>query len=81
MCHQKTLKFQYCLVAPPVENKINHLEKKKTDVDSLKEGQKEFIKNNKLLLKMQQKFRSEKHYVFTKEINKIALKWIDDKEM
>ena len=30
---------------------------------------------------MQQRFRSEKHYVFTKEINKIALKWIDDKGM
>ena len=36
-----------------MENKINHLEKRiKIDVDSLKE----FIKNNKLILKTQQRF-------------------------
>ena len=39
------------------------------------------IKNNKLTLKTQQRFRSEKHKVFTEEINKIALISNDDKRM
>ena len=32
------------------------------------------IKNNKLILKLQQRFKSERHNVFAEEINKIALK-------
>ena len=52
-----------CLEAAQFENKI--------DVDSLKEQKKEFIKNNKLILKTQQRFRSEKHKA--KEIDKIAV--------
>ena len=39
------VKRKTCLEADQVENKINHLEKNKIDVDSLKEDQ-EFIKNN-----------------------------------
>ena len=31
-------------------------------------------KNNKLILETQQRFRSEKHNDFTKEINKVASK-------
>ena len=42
---------------------------------------KEFIKNNKLILKTQQIFRSEKHNVFTEKINKITLSSNDDKRM
>ena len=60
-----------------IENKINHLEKNKINADSLKE----FIKNNKLILKTQQRFKSERHNVFTEEINKIALSSNDDKRM
>ena len=40
-----------CLEGAQIENKINHLEKNKIDADSLKEDQKEFIKNNKRILK------------------------------
>ena len=46
-------------------------------MDSLKK----FIKNNKLILKTQQRFRSEKHNVFTEEINKTALISNDDKRI
>ena len=49
------------------------METNKNDVISLKEDQKEFIKNNELMLKTQQIFRSEKHNAFTEEINKIVL--------
>ena len=42
--------------AAQIENKINHLEKNKTDLDSLKEDKKELIKNNKLILITQQRF-------------------------
>ena len=54
------------------ENKINHLEKK-IDIDSVKKTHKEFVKNNKLILKTQQRFKSERYNVFTEETNKIAL--------
>ena len=40
---------------------------------SLRENHKEFIKNNKLILRSQQRFGNEKHNVFNEEINKIAL--------
>ena len=50
----RKLKFQdykNCLEAAQTENKIIHLEKNKIDVDSLEEDKKEFIRNNKLILK------------------------------
>ena len=61
-CAIKTkLKFEKhedFLEAAPLENKINHLEKKKkTDVHSLKKYHKEFIKNNKLMLKDSKDFK------------------------
>ena len=56
---------QNCLEQAQIENKIKHSEKNKIDADSLKEDQNEFIKDNKLILKTQQRFRSEKHNVFT----------------
>ena len=81
---KRNLKFKdskNALKTGQIENKINHLEKNKIDVDSLKEDQKEFIKNRKLILKTQQRFRSEKHIVFTEEINEIALSSNDVKRM
>ena len=82
--HKKTLKFQdykNCLKAAQIENKISHLEKNKIDVDSIKENQKEFIENNTLILKTQQRFTSKRDNVFTEEINKTALISNDDKRM
>ena len=52
---------------------LNQLEENKLAVDSLKEKHKEFIENNKIILKSQQRFRSKKHNGFTEEVNKIAL--------
>ena len=39
------------------------------------------MKNNKLILVTQQRFKSEWHNVFTKDINKIALTSNDDERM
>ena len=39
-----------------------------------------FVKNTKLILKKQQRFKSKKH-VFTEEIDKIALSLNDDKRV
>ena len=53
---KKKLKFEgykNCLEATQLENKINHLEKNKIDIESLKKYHKKFIKNNKLTLKTQ----------------------------
>ena len=69
-----------CLQASQFGNRINYLGKKEIDVDSLKEDKKEFIKN-RLILKTQQRFKSEKHNVFTERMNKIALSSNDDKIM
>ena len=43
------------------------------NVDVLYEEHRKFIKNNKLLLKSKQRFKSVKHDLFTGEVNKIAL--------
>ena len=47
----------------------------------IKDDQKDFVKNKKLILKTQQRFKSERHNVFTEEINKIGLSSNDDKRM
>ena len=62
-----------------LDNKINQLEKCKLDVSSLRENHKEFIKNNKQIVKSQQGLRSQKQSVFTKEVNKIVSSANNDK--
>ena len=37
--------------------------------------------NNKIILKSQQRFKSDQHEVYTEEVNKIALKGNDDKRL
>ena len=79
---KRNLKFQgYKNCAAETEKKINYSEKYKFDVDSLKEDQKELVKNNKLILKTQQKFKSERHNVFTEETDKVPLSSNDDNRM
>ena len=46
----------------------------------LKKIIKNFLKNNKSTLKIQQRSKSKRHNVFTEGINKIALSSNDDKE-
>ena len=82
-CVIKTkLKFENynnCLEATQLEKKKTHLEKNKTDIDSLKKDHKKSIKSNKLILKIQQRFKRKRHNVLTEETNKIALSSSDDK--
>ena len=47
----RNLKFENCLEAAKIEEKIKHLEKNKIDVDDLKEDHKEFIKKQKTNIK------------------------------
>ena len=54
-----------CLEAAQPEYKINQSEKCKFNTYSLRENHKESIKNNKLILKYQQRFRSQKHNVLS----------------
>ena len=72
-CVVKIKDYRHFLEATQLENKINHLEKNNLNVDNIRENHNEFIKNNKLILKLQQRFWSKKHNVFTEEVNKIAL--------
>ena len=49
---KRNLKFQYyknCLEVAQIEDKINHLEKNKINLDTLNKDHKEFIRNNKLI--------------------------------
>ena len=60
---KRNLKFRdykKSLKATTIENRINYLENKKIDVDYLKG----FVKS-KVILKTQQRFKSERHNVFT----------------
>ena len=47
--HKKVCHKKKTLETAQIERKVNCLRKKKIDVDSLKEGQKEFVKNNELI--------------------------------
>ena len=76
---KRKLKFENykgCLEATQLENKINHLEKNKTDIDHIKENLKEFMKSRKSILKTQHRFKSERHNVNNEEINNIVLSFI-----
>ena len=76
----KKIKFEHyknCLEARQLDQKVNYLGKNEV---SIEEDYKEFIKNNKLILKTQQSFNNERH-VFTKEFNKIVLSSNDDERM
>ena len=80
-CVIKKLTFENyinCLDATQLEREINYLEKNKINIDSLKKNHKPFIRNNKSILNKQQRFKSERHNIFTEEINKIALSSSDD---
>ena len=72
--------YKECLKSSQIINTVNYLEMIEINVGILKEDKKEFIKN-KLLLKLQQRFNSERHNIFTKEIRKIAMISNDDKRM
>ena len=72
-CVMKFEDYKYCLESTQVKSKINQLEKNKLCVDCLTENSKEFLKNNKLILKLQKRFRGDKYNVFPEEVNKIAL--------
>ena len=81
---KRKLKFENyknCLEATQLDDKIYYLWKNEFNVISLKKDRKEFTKNRKLLLKTQQRFTNERHNVFTKEINKIALSLNHDKRI
>ena len=45
--------YKKCVEAVQIVNKINHLEENEIDVNSIKKYEKEFIKNDKLMLKVQ----------------------------
>ena len=64
MCHKKPLEFENYknyLGATQLDNYL----KNEIDIDSLEKGHIEFIKNNKLISKTQQRFTSEMHNVVT----------------
>ena len=79
---ERKLKFENykaCLKATQLDNKKKYLEKNKINIYSFKKNHNKFIRNNKSILKTQQRFKSEKHNVLTEEINKTALSSNDDK--
>ena len=49
-------------------------------MDSLKEDQREFVKNKKLISKTQKIFKSERHNVFTEKINMISVSSNNEKK-
>ena len=81
---KRKLKFQDykdCLKASQIDRKINYLRKTQFHLECFRVDQTEFVKNNKLILKIQQRCKSERHNIVTEEINRIALSLIDNKNM
>ena len=79
-CVIKKIKFENyenCLEATQPDNKIKYIERNKINIDSFEE----FIRNNKSILKTQQRFKIGRHNVFAEEINKIALSSNDDERI
>ena len=65
---KRKLKFEdskNCLEANQFENKVTMQKKIETDTESLKK----VLKNNKVILKTQQRFKSQRQNTFTEEIN------------
>ena len=80
---KRKLKFENYknyLQTTQIENNINHQEKILL-IQIVLKNNKEFIKINKLLLKTQQRFKSETRIVFTEEINEIVLSSNADKRL
>ena len=50
-------------------------------MDSFRQDHKKFIKKPKIDIKSPQRFNSEKHNLFTEEVNKIALSASNDKRI
>ena len=50
-------------------------------VDSLRQNYKEFLKNNRIILRSEQKFKIKKHNVYTEEVKKIVLSATNDKRI
>ena len=76
---KRKLKFQdykNCLEVAQIHNKINHLHKNEIDIDNPKK----FIKNKKLILKTQQRLKSERHNVLLEKLTRF-LSSNDDKRM
>ena len=65
--------YENCLEANQHEKELKYLEKNKLVEDILTKNHKEFIKSNRLILKSKQRYKSEKHNVFTIGVNKIVL--------
>ena len=63
--------YKHSLKGTQFEDKINQREKNKNI--------KEFKQNYKLIIKLQQRFRSKKHDLFTEQVTKISLSANDDK--
>ena len=71
----------HCLEVTQRESKLNQLEKTNFMWIAFKKIINNKFVNNKSLLKSQQRFRSKKHNLFTKEVNKIVLSANIDKRV
>ena len=68
-----------CSVATQIENKVDSETEEFIKMKD-EEFMKNSLKNNKLTLKTQQRFKNKRRNVFTEEINKISLSSNDDKK-
>ena len=59
--------YENCLGATKLENKVNYLEKHKINLDSLKKNHVKSIRNNKSILKTQQRLKIESHTISAEE--------------
>ena len=73
MCHKTNTEIPRLFRGNSSQKWNKPTRKNEIDEDSLRENRKEFINNNKRILKSQKRCKSDKQNVFTEEVNKFAL--------
>ena len=63
--------YKICFEETQLDNKINYLEQNEISLDIRKKDAREFIRKKKLILKTQQRFKSERHQMMIKECNQL----------
>ena len=66
-------------MASKIENDIAFLKEQHFDTEGLKQKHKHFLNDNRIIMRLQQGFKSDKHNISSAKTNKIALSSKDRK--
>ena len=73
--------YAYLMEDGSVHKKAKRTKKCIINCELMFENYKDSLFNNKIILKSQQRFKSDHHYVYTEQVNKIALNSSDNERL